>query len=338
MTTFGFLVLPAANRVYGRAAIRLAQAELAVFGATVLQAPPTDITSRTIGGVPYITFVCDGLEAKEVAYLSNLSSIYALFELDGEALRPLTITPLDRYDDDLLTIQRYTGKTNEQFTKLLLNVTLLHSRRAADFLDHRARVLDPLCGRGTTLNQVLMYGFDGAGIELDARAVDAYETFLKTWLKDKRLKHKTVRGKIRRDGRVTGHRFDVTIAADKDAQKAGETQRITVISDDTRNTGDHFSRGSFDVVVADLPYAVQHGRSSDAKSLLVDALPAWKEVLAHRGAIGLSWNTHVLQRDDLTAAFDSAGLDVVDTDAMRGFAHRVDQAINRDLVVATKCR
>ena len=30
----------------------------------------------------------------------------------------------DRFDDDLLTIPKYPGKTNEQFTRLLLNVTL----------------------------------------------------------------------------------------------------------------------------------------------------------------------------------------------------------------------
>ena len=38
---------------------------------------------------------------------------------------------LARLDDDLITIPKYPGKTNEQFTKLLLNVTVLSSASAA---------------------------------------------------------------------------------------------------------------------------------------------------------------------------------------------------------------
>ena len=56
-----------------------------------------------------------------------------------------------------------------------------------------------------------MYGFDAAGVERDGRAVDAYETFIKGWLRDKRIEHKADRGRIRRDGRVAGRRFDITI-------------------------------------------------------------------------------------------------------------------------------
>ncbi len=45
---------------------------------------------------------------------------------------------LDRYDDDLLTILKYPGKTNEQFTKLLLNVTLASSAFAGAALESQA--------------------------------------------------------------------------------------------------------------------------------------------------------------------------------------------------------
>src|SRR5688572_22833393 len=117
MTTYGFLVLPSANRVYGRAAAGLARAELALFGSTVLAGGIGDIEERVIGGLPYVTFSATGLSDRQVADLSNLSSLYALFEIVDGDLRPVTVAPRDRYDDDLLTIQRYTGKTNEQFTK-----------------------------------------------------------------------------------------------------------------------------------------------------------------------------------------------------------------------------
>ena len=56
-------------------------------------------------------------------------------------------------------------------------------------LTERLRILDPLCGRGTTLNQALMYGWHAIGVDVDERDVEAYAAFLPRWLKDKRLKH-----------------------------------------------------------------------------------------------------------------------------------------------------
>ena len=61
-------------------------------------------------------------------------------------------------------------------------------------------MVDPLCGRGTTLNQAVMYGFDAAGIDSDGRDVDAYVSFFTTWLKNKRAKHHVERQRLRRDG------------------------------------------------------------------------------------------------------------------------------------------
>ena len=103
----------------------------------------------------------------------------ALFERDGEALRPVELPRRDRFDDDLLTILKYPGKTNEVFTKLLLNVTVW-SGSANSGSDRPLRVLDPMCGRGTTLNQVLMNGWHAAGLDVDERDFDTYSAFLRT--------------------------------------------------------------------------------------------------------------------------------------------------------------
>jgi len=77
--------------------------------------------------------------------LGNLSSVYALFEVAGELLRPVEVTRLDRFDDDLITIQKYQGKTNEHFTKLLLNVTLLASEHAREHRLSEAAVVGGFC-------------------------------------------------------------------------------------------------------------------------------------------------------------------------------------------------
>jgi hypothetical protein len=152
MTGYALLLLPSANRVYADAAVELTLAELEIFGS-VLGAPLADLAQATIAGVGYVTFSADRLGPRDLAYLGNASAAYALFERQGSLLSPLELPRLDRFDDDLLTIQKYAGKTNEQFTKLLLNVTLLARSDPEALLDGRLRVLDPLCGRGTTLNQ-----------------------------------------------------------------------------------------------------------------------------------------------------------------------------------------
>ena len=81
----------------------------------------------------YLTFAVPepGLGARDLAHLANLSAAYALFERVGDdLLRPVPLRPLARFDSDLITIPKYAGKTNEQFTRLLLNVTLLASASA----------------------------------------------------------------------------------------------------------------------------------------------------------------------------------------------------------------
>src|SRR5947209_448821 len=227
MSRYALLIAPSANRVYADAAPRLTRAELSIFGSTVLSAVPSGVGEADLGGVRYVVFDAD-LEPADVAHLSDLSSAYALFERVGDdLLRPVPLTPLARFDDDLVTIPKYAGKTNEQFTRLLLNVTLLASAAAPAMLNRRLTVLDPLCGRGTTLNQALMYGYDAVGIERDGKEVDAYAAFLRTYLKRKRLKHRAELNPVRRDRRLVARRFHATIGA------AGEVQELTVFHGDT---------------------------------------------------------------------------------------------------------
>jgi hypothetical protein len=180
-----FLILPSFNRVYADAAVALALAELEVFNSSALGGRIAGAASGDIAGVPYVTFECADFGARDAAVLANLSSLYALFRVEGDLLRPVQLHRLDRFDDDLITILKYPGKTNEQFTKLMLNVTLMSSHFAPDMLTRRFSVLDPLCGRGTTLNQALMYGFDAYGTDIDKRDIETYAVFIQRWLKDK---------------------------------------------------------------------------------------------------------------------------------------------------------
>jgi SAM-dependent methyltransferase len=345
MPAYAMLIAPAANRVYSGAALGLARAELAAFNESVLGGALSDAAQVSIGGVPYLQFEADGINAREGAFLANISSFYALFERTaGGLLRPIEASGADRYDDDLITIQKYQGKTNEQFTKLLLNVTLMASAFASRLTSGDVAVLDPLCGRGTTLNQALMYGYDAGGVELDRQDFEAYCAFLKTWLKRKRIKHRAeYDGPVRREGKVIGRRLQVSLAAAKDDYKAGQVQHLDTVCADTTRAGEFFRPDSFDLVVTDAPYGVQHGSRTAARGLarrpgdlLAAALPVWAGLLRPGGAVGIALNTLVAPRAEAVAILADAGLEPVESGPYLEFQHRVDQAIMRDIVVARK--
>ena len=341
MSRYALLLAPSANRVYADQAGRLSQGELAAF-APALSGPLDDIGTTRLGGVEYLTFSAE-LTPLDVAYLSNLSAAYALFSLvEDELLRPVELTPLARYDSDLITIPKYAGKTNEQFTKLVLNLTLLASASAPRMLDGGITVCDPLCGRGTTLNQALMYGYDAIGVEMDGKDVEAYKLFLQTWLKRKRLKHTADLVPVRRQGKRAARRLEVTMAASKDDHKAGAVQKVTVVQADTTQLDGLLRGGCADVIVADLPYGVVHGSFDDAGGisrspldLLERAVPAWLSLLRTGGAVGLSWNLKVAKRALAEDILLANGLEIV---PQADLAHRVDQGIERDVIVARKLR
>lgn len=339
MPRYALLILPAFNRVYGESSIRLTRSELAVFSDRGLEAEVLDSDERRIGGVPYVTFeTTRPLSEHDVRLLSDLSSVYAVFALEGELLRPLEMRSRDRLSSDLITIQKYAGKTNEHFTKLLLNVTALAGDKG---LVDGLSVFDPLCGRGTTLNQALMYGYDAYGIDLDGKDFEAYTGFVKTWLRNKRLKHTAETVPVRRERALVGRRFNVSFGLSKEAVKAGDMQRLTVVNADTLKSREFFKPHSFDILATDAPYGVQHGSkggtglSRSPLELLGRAVPVWAELLRPGGAMGIAWNTYGGKSSDLAAILTEAGLEV---QSYPDFEHWVDQAIVRDIIVARKPR
>ncbi|MGH3469737.1 MAG: TRM11 family SAM-dependent methyltransferase [Thermocrispum sp.] len=340
------LQLPSANRVYADAAPRLLRAELAVFGQA-LGGGLDNVAEVELGGLRYTGFTAapdsPELPGGALELLSNASSLYGLFErIEPDLLRPVPVRPLDRFDSDLLTIQKYPGKTNEQFTRLLVNLTCLAMAEPLAMLRRPLRLLDPLCGRGTTLNQAMMYGFDATGVELDGKDFDAYERFIKTWLRGRRLKHTAESGQLRQHKQRLGRRLDIGYAASKEAFKSGDLRTLAYRAMDTLRVDELFGKDAFDVIVTDAPYGVQHGSHQGTalqrspRDLLAAAIPVWTRVLRPGGAIGISWNTLVLPRAELVELLAGAGLGPREGGPYEEFGHRVDQAIERDLVVAAK--
>lgn len=325
------LLSPAANRVYAGSAARLAAAELQLCAGL------DSVVPQRIAGVEYLGFDAEPT-AELLRVVAGQSARLALFqEAPGGLLRPLELPVVDELDDDLLTIPKYQGKTNEQFTRLLLNLTLsqVTAARTRDWT-----VLDPLAGRGTTAAVAWQAGLDAAGVEADQKSVEAMAGFWKTWLRRKRFKHSAEMTPVRREGKSIGKRFDVTATL-----PSGRRASLTVFTGDTRNSKSLFGKRRFEAIVTDAPYGVAHGARTDVvgvagkrdrspAGLLGESIAGWAEQLAPGGALGISWNTLGLSRERLAELFQQAGLEVREGGAWLQFAHRVDSSINRDLMVA----
>ncbi|MDR0435755.1 MAG: site-specific DNA-methyltransferase [Propionibacteriaceae bacterium] len=377
MTDYLLLLAPAANRVYAQATPVLAAAELELTGGFEAICP------TEVAGVSYVGFSAATLGSDELAIVAKQSAALALFarlpaapsaltpSLEAafceprppvgsaataeagknergqdvkEALHPIALPPAFVMDDDLVSIPKYHGKTNEQFTRLLLNVTLAACRTGAA----RPEVLDPLAGRGTTLTTAWLYGLDAAGVEVDDKAFEAMAAYLKTYLRTKRFKHTAAITPVRRDGRALGRRFDATL---KDAPNL----KLSVFTGDTRDSAKLYGKRRFDCIVTDAPYGVSHGARNDVggsgaagrrpapvprtrspEKLLAEAIPVWASQLKPGGALGIAYNTFTQPREQLLDGCRAAGLEPMTGGAWERLAHRVDQAILRDVVVAVQ--
>jgi tRNA G10 N-methylase Trm11 len=172
-------------------------------------------------------------------------------------------------------------------------------------------------------------------VELDKKDFEAYALFIQRWVKDKRLKHEAVQGHVK--GRP---KLDLALGLDKARYKAGDTLRISYVNADTLAIAEVFQPRSFDLIVTDAPYGVQHGSQGAAGisrkplELLTSAIPIWRAALRSGGAIGIAWNNLVARREQLAKLLTDSGLQVCDSAAYRSFEHRVDSSIQRDLIVA----
>ncbi len=330
------LLAPSANRVYASEADRLVAAELKIMlGAD--DHPP--IEPVRIAGIGYLALATECLDEHACATLGRLSGCYATFHREHDRLWPIEIIRPDLFDDDLVTIPKYPGKTNEQFTRLLINVTLASMRRPNS---GPISILDPLCGRGTVLSTAMMLGCNAAGVEVEAKAVEAYAAYLRSYLRRKRLKHNLEVNPVRREGKIIGKRLEAAVIPNGRERPIA----LTVFSGDTRQSGALFGKRRFEAVVTDAPYGVIHGSRTDvsgvggrdrsAAGLISEALPVWTMQLKPGGALGLSFNAIGLRRERLLDLVAAAGLEPLDSGPYRDFEHRVDSSIRRDIVVAVK--
>ncbi|WP_430812531.1 MULTISPECIES: TRM11 family SAM-dependent methyltransferase [unclassified Carboxylicivirga] len=346
-----YLILqnPGHNRVYYKEAAGLAVAELSL-AAKRLSVGCQKIDFEDVCGVRYITITLDDeLSTADIAILSRLSFTFAIFNQFGlhadDGLAPIAMMRDKYIDDKISTIQRYAGKTNELFTKMMVNVALL----ASDFnYDESINLLDPVAGRGTTLNEATVYGFNAFGIEIEAKSVHENQIFFKKYLQNERYKFladkRMVHGKAKGDA-IYMHTFEY--AANKELFKdKAERKRLGLVCGNAQNADKYFKKNCFNIIVGDLPYGIAHGNAGANKStggtrnpseLIQSCLPAWKTVLKKGGTIVLAWNSFVAPKNKLADLFVKEGFKVLNKAPYDNFEHQVDKAIKRDIIVAKKC-
>ena len=233
-----------------------------------------------LDGLPALGFAARALAPAEAAVLARHSLLYALFERreDG-ALLPLFGREAPRVGADLAGILKYKGKTNETFTQMLVNLAWLAGK-----MPEKAHLLDPMCGRGTTLFVALNFGWDATGSDVDRAALREAEQFFRRYLEYHRFKHATQRGSLTLRGKKSAPYTSFALPA----------VALRLAEVDAARVREAYGQGKFDVLCTDLPYGVQHGANMPLEALLRLALPAWAETLKHGAAMALSFNAQTL--------------------------------------------
>ena len=206
-------------------------------------------------------------------------------------------------------------------------------------------LLDPMCGKGTTLYEGFIRGFDVKGIEINEQWTQEIQTYVVRFLKEGKFKHKVEKSKVSDSKKKKiANVFNLTAAAEKNAFNSGDVQSFQLFNSDTRKADLLIKKKSCDIIISDLPYGVQHGSKNDRNSLiersplglLKEAIPAWHNALKTKGSLVLSYNEFTMKYDEVAIALEENGFKVLDETPYHNYLHRVDQSINRNLIVAVK--
>ncbi len=336
MKKLALKITPQRSAQYANMTRKLAEPELLAspLGSAIRQIEPV-----TFAGQSYLLVTLDDNNTISPALeeiLSRLgatSEAYEFFEhigeVEGPFLRPLE-TPFTPFLPlEMAEVRRYKGKTNEVFTRVLLNIAVFAGAYSNQFTG-RLRVLDPLAGGGTTLFLALAAGYDAFGIEHQKQDVETTVVYIRQYLNSIHMPYK----ELDERGRRAGRRYQFEIG------RKGTTHRLVVAHGDTCEANLHMQEipggPHMHAIVGDLPYGIQH--FGEISGMLSKALPVWESMLLPGGSIALAWNATRIERTAITELVERhSQLRVRDDPPFTQFAHTVDRVIKkRDILVAVK--
>ena len=299
------------------------EAEIALYGGMSL--PALEISMRN----PMSGALMDAVRAQ--------SLMYGLFEAcEGGLLKPIAGRTEAYVGADLPGILKYKGKTNELFLQLLMNAAL-YSGGFAHKGNEALELLDPMCGRGTTLFVGANRGWNTTGSDVDKNDLSEAGKFLKRYFEYHRMKHECAQESRTVPGGKPVPVKLFTFADTPGHFKNGEIRSLRMANADASRVREVFGREKFHMIVCDLPYGVQHsGVGGSPEKLLEKALSAWREALKKGGTVAVSFNAQTLKRERVLELMEQAGLDVKRGGAYEDFSHWVEQAVTRDIAVGRR--
>ena len=294
----------------------------------------TDIIPESLGSADFLTFESRELSPEELSWLQRHSCIVFQAEKSGSLLRPVYAVSPFVLPEELPEILKYKGKTSVSLTRMMLNTALAltpFARQTGPTL-----VLDPLCGRGTGLFCGLCTGMNAVGLDLDRRDLKEGADYFSRFLKLHRISHSlTAHSETVHGSAVPARTFRFSLS-----KEPGAFRSLTLFEGDTGLAGPLMKKAPAHVIIADLPYGVQHAPQAGRKpesfvSLLSRVLPSWKAALRPGGALAVSFNVLTLKAEKVRFLLSEAGFRVIDSPEYTVLEHTVEQAIRRDLVFAS---
>lgn len=298
------------------------------------------VSVQEMAGEPFLTFETQRMTGEAWRELSRHSSVCLAAQVGEDG----SLVPLERFvrgvmPDELPHVLKYKGKTNADFTYLMLHCAKAASAFAQT--DAPLRVLDPMCGKATTLFCAVCEGHHAVGIETDIKALREADTYYARFLKLHRLKHRRTEQSrtLRKSGSAPCVCYEA--AADAQAMKQGAVISLEMINGDAARAAEMVKPNSCHLVVSDLPYGVQHAPKENGEipalaRLLRRVAPGCASVLKPGGAMAFSFNLNTLRRREVEQALAEAGMEVLAQGPYADFSHWVEQAVDRDVVIARK--
>lgn len=312
MKSLALLISPQAKSAFFNDYIDVAKAELAwLIGART-------ITYTKIAAMDFFEIEAS---KEQLPGLASLSFVYGIFEKKNSQLVPLPINTSFKLHEDFVFGAKFKGKTNEILTQMLINVGL----QSIDFKSiSDVKLLDPMCGRATTLLWAMRYGMKSKGIEQDPKALTDIRQNVKKWCKVHRQKHEFKEGFVGSKANTQNKGKFIDFAADNASMR--------IIAGDSTDARSLLKGEKFHLLISDLPYGVQHFTTKKTRNplaVLKACAHDWSESLYPDGVMVLSFNSYIPKRTELIAAFSAHRMKALEFAA----PHRISESIVRDVVV-----
>jgi len=336
---YGILRYPHQNKRYFESTKVLLECEFEIM-MSAMEIEVINAKYDELNGIELYCFEIEDLSGTVQEALLKLSSNFILFAIKDGLLLPMNDEKKTYFKEDLSSILKYSGKTNEDFTAMMINVGVFSSKFDRSF-NKPLKILDPMCGRGTTLYQGLIMGHNVSGVEINAKECVEIDKYMKRYLKFHKYKHDASHQTIIIDKKKKGTKYTIETADTVDNFKNKDRRTIQFAGGNTLDVNDFYKKDSFHVIVTDIPYGVQHSGTSkekpvDMEDLLQKAAVAWNRVLKKGGTVVISYNAFTLKKSTLKDMFEKAGYEVFTEGPYDKFEHWVEQAVNRDVFVARK--